>query len=154
MAGTSEKEQTRLAWLGARTGLIADAARGVATVATYGVLGLLLWSGSMEFAVGATAVLAIRSGSAGINDLVLTVTDVQEESLFVADLEALCEEAERRAIPAGGKDLPEHCAEIRFENVTFTYHAVRSRRCARSAWSSRRAGRWRWWAGTVRARPR
>ncbi|MFE5209958.1 ABC transporter ATP-binding protein [Streptomyces sp. NPDC056600] len=122
MAETSEKEQTRLAWLGARTGLIADSARGVATVATYGVLGLLLWSGSMEFAVGATAVLAIRSGSAGINDLVLTVTDVQEESLFVADLEALCEEAERRAIPAGGKDLPDHCGEIRFENVTFTYH--------------------------------
>lgn len=45
MAETSEREQTRLAWVAARTGLLADGARGVATVAAYGVLGLLLWNG-------------------------------------------------------------------------------------------------------------
>ncbi|MGK5629321.1 ABC transporter ATP-binding protein [Streptomyces sp. URMC 123] len=121
MAETSEREQTRLARIGARTGLVADAARGVATVATYAVLGLLLAGGEMALAVGGTAVLAIRTGSASITDLVLRITDVQEESLFVADLETLCEEAERRAIPATGLDLPEHPEEIRFENVTFTY---------------------------------
>lgn len=121
MAETSEREQTRLAWIGARTGLFADAARGLATVATYGVLGLLLWHGHMALAVAGTAVLAIRTGSASITDLVLGVTDVQEESMFVADLETLCEEAVRRAIPSGGLDLPEQVREIRFENVTFTY---------------------------------
>ncbi|MBT2489445.1 ABC transporter ATP-binding protein [Streptomyces sp. ISL-96] len=121
MAETSEREQTRLARIGARTGLLADAARGVATIATYAVLGLLLVSGEMALAVGGTAVLAIRTGSASITDLVLRVTDVQEESLFVADLETLCEEAARRTIPTTGLDLPEHLSEIRFENVTFTY---------------------------------
>ncbi|MFJ3581966.1 ABC transporter ATP-binding protein [Streptomyces sp. NPDC090127] len=121
MAETSEREQTRLAWIGARTGLTADAARGLATVATYTVLGLLLWHGQMALAVGGTAVLAIRTGSASITDLVLRVTDVQEESLFVADLETLCEEAVRRAIPSTGLDLPEEVDEIRFEKVTFTY---------------------------------
>ncbi|WP_328885216.1 ATP-binding cassette domain-containing protein [Streptomyces sp. NBC_00316] len=124
MAETSEREQTRLAWIGARTGLTADAARGVATVATYLVLGLLLWNGAMELAVGGTAVLAIRTGSASINELVLRVTDMQEESLFVADLERLCEEAERRAIPTTGLDLPEQWNEIRFEKATFTYHGA------------------------------
>ncbi|MDT9687366.1 ABC transporter ATP-binding protein [Streptomyces sp. P9(2023)] len=121
MARTSEREQTRLAWIGARTGLFADATRGIATVATYGVLGLLLWKGQMDLAVAGTAVLAIRTGSASITDLVLRVTDVQEEALFVADLETLCAEAASRAIPTGGADLPEDVDEIRFEKVTFTY---------------------------------
>ncbi|MGW5421983.1 ABC transporter ATP-binding protein [Streptomyces sp. NPDC003943] len=121
MAETSEREQTRLAWIGARTGLTADAARGLATVATYGVLGLLLWYGEMALAVAGTAVLAIRTGSAGITDLVLRLTDVQQESLFVADLETLCEEAVRRAIPTAGRALSDRVDEIRFEKVTFTY---------------------------------
>ncbi|MFD7962315.1 ABC transporter ATP-binding protein [Streptomyces zaomyceticus] len=121
MAETSEREQTRLAWIGARTGLFADTARGFATVAAYGVLGLLLWQGQMDLAVAGTAVLAIRTGSASITDLVLRVTDLQEEALFVADLETLCDEAVRRAIPTGGRDLPGQPAEIRFEKVTFTY---------------------------------
>ncbi|KUH39822.1 MULTISPECIES: ATP-binding cassette domain-containing protein [Streptomyces] len=121
MAETSEREQTRLAWTGARTNVIADSARGVATVATYGALGLLLWHGQMGLAVAGTAVLAIRTGAASITDLVLRVTDVQEEALFVADLEKLCEEATRRAIPTGGLDVPVDAEEIRFEKVTFTY---------------------------------
>lgn len=124
MAETSEREQTRLAWLGVRTDVVANSARGVATLLTYGVLGLLLWSGSMPLAVGATAVLAIRTGSASVNDLVLRITDVQEESLFVADLETLCQEAVSRAIPNGGADLPDRCRQIRFEKVTFTYPGV------------------------------
>ncbi|MFG3040931.1 ATP-binding cassette domain-containing protein [Streptomyces sp. NPDC048330] len=121
MAETSEREQTRLAWIGARTGLFADGARGAATVAAYGVLGLLLWNGQMALAVGGTAVLAIRAGSASITDLVMRVTDIQEESLFVADLERLCVEAERRAIPETGVDVPEDFDAIRFEKVTFSY---------------------------------
>ncbi|MFE6977133.1 ABC transporter ATP-binding protein [Streptomyces sp. NPDC057682] len=121
MAETSEREQTRLAWTGARTNLLADSARGIATIATYGVLGLLLWHGQMGLAVAGTAVLAIRTGASSITDLVLRVTDVQEEALFVADLETLCTEAVRRAIPDGGLDVPENPDQIRFEKVTFTY---------------------------------
>ncbi|MFE7550229.1 ATP-binding cassette domain-containing protein [Streptomyces gardneri] len=124
MAETSEREQTRLAWVAARTGLFADGARGVATVAAYGVLGLLLWNGQMALAVGGTAVLAIRAGSASITDLVLRVTDIQEESLFVADLERLCTEAERRAIPETGVEVPEDFDAIRFEKVSFSYHGA------------------------------
>ncbi|MET8616089.1 hypothetical protein [Streptomyces misionensis] len=102
--------------------MTADTARGLATLATYGVLGLLLWNGGMPLAVGGTAVLAIRSGSASINNLALTVADLQEESLFVADLDRLCTEAERQAIPTTGRDVPSSCKEIHFEKVTFTYH--------------------------------
>ncbi|MBK0373755.1 ABC transporter ATP-binding protein [Streptomyces sp. RB110-1] len=121
MALTSEREQTRLARIGVRITLGADAAAGLATLVTYTALGLLLWQGQMALAVAGTAVFAIRTGAASITDLVGRVTDVQGEALFVADLETLCEEAARRAIPTGGRDLPRTVEEIRFDKVAFTY---------------------------------
>lgn len=121
MAETSEREQTRLARNAARIGLRADGAGGIATLLTYGALGLLLWSGRMDFAVAGTAVLAIRTGVSSLDSLVLQITDLHQESLFVADYERLCTEAGVRAIPAGGAPLPERLREVRFEKVTFTY---------------------------------
>ncbi|WP_093796988.1 ABC transporter ATP-binding protein [Streptomyces sp. Wb2n-11] len=121
MAQTSEREQTRMASEAARKGLIADGATGLATVITYGVLGVLLWTGRMDLAVAGTAVLAIRTGSGSLDQLVLQVTELHQEALFVADFEKLCREAAERAIPATGVDLPEQVDEIRFEKVTFTY---------------------------------
>ncbi|MFD8983958.1 ABC transporter ATP-binding protein [Streptomyces sp. NPDC059564] len=121
MAETSEREQTRLARRAARVGLIADGAGGLATLLTYGALGLLLWSGSMDLAVAGTAVLAIRTGASSLDALVLQITDLHQESLFVADYERLCTEAKARAIPASGEPLPERLREVRFEKVTFTY---------------------------------
>ncbi|MCY0932097.1 ABC transporter ATP-binding protein [Streptomyces sp. H27-H1] len=121
MAQSSEREQTRLARSAARIGLIADAATGIATLLTYGALGLLLWSGRMDLAVAGTAVLAIRTGTSSLSSLVLRTSDLHQESLFVTDFNRLCDEAKARAIPESGEDLPEKVREIRFENVTFTY---------------------------------
>ncbi|MGT2526124.1 ABC transporter ATP-binding protein [Streptomyces nojiriensis] len=121
MAETSEREQTRLARRAARVGLVADGAGGMATLLTYGALGLLLWGGAMDLAVAGTAVLAIRSGASSLDTLVLQITELHQESLFVADFERLCREAERRAIPTGGQPLPERLREVRFDKVTFTY---------------------------------
>ncbi|MFJ3876999.1 ABC transporter ATP-binding protein [Streptomyces sp. NPDC090077] len=121
MAETSEREQTRLARRAARIGLVADGAGGVATLLTYGALGALLWAGAMDLAVGGTAVLAIRTGAASLDVLVLQVTELYQESLFVADFERLCQEARARAVPVGGRSLPERLREVRFDKVTFTY---------------------------------
>ncbi|MET3988298.1 ABC transporter ATP-binding protein [Streptomyces sp. PvR034] len=121
MAQTSEREQTRLARSAAKIGLIADGASGIATLLTYGALGLLLWSGRMDLAVAGTAVLAIRTGSSSLDGLVVQMADLHQESLFVADFERLCTEAKARAIPESGEDLPERVREVRFEKVTFTY---------------------------------
>ncbi|MEU2419980.1 ABC transporter ATP-binding protein [Streptomyces sp. NPDC007851] len=121
MAETAEEEQARLAGLAARTGLIAAAWTGLATVATYATLGALLLGGAMALSVAGTAVIAIRTGSASLNTLVLEINTLHEEALFVGDLERLYVEAAERAIPVGGEPLPEDPREIRFENVTFTY---------------------------------
>jgi ATP-binding cassette subfamily B protein len=121
MSEVAEAEQARLARLAARTGLIAASWTGIATVATYATLGGLLLAGAMALSVAGTAVIAIRSGSASLDSLVLEVNQLHQEALFVGDLQRLCVEAEKRAIPVGGEKLPEDPREIRFENVTFSY---------------------------------
>ncbi|MEW2304143.1 ABC transporter ATP-binding protein [Streptomyces sp. NPDC006655] len=121
MSETAEAEQARLARLAACTGLIAAAWTGLATVATYATLGVLLLSGAMALSVAGTAVIAIRTGSSSLDTLVLEINTLHEEALFVGDLERLYVEAAERAIPVGGDLLPEDPREIRFENVTFTY---------------------------------
>ncbi|MEO3972317.1 ABC transporter ATP-binding protein [Streptomyces sp. CAU 1734] len=127
MAETGEREQTRLASLAARTGLVASGWTGVTTAAAYGTLGLLLWTGAMDLAVAGTAVIAIRTGSANLEALVVQVNYLYEESLFVADLERLCHEADRRLIPSDGCPLPAEVRSIRFEDVSFTYPGAAGR---------------------------
>ncbi|MFF7127072.1 MULTISPECIES: ABC transporter ATP-binding protein [unclassified Streptomyces] len=121
MSETAEAEQARLSRLAARTGLVAAAWTGLATVATYATLGALLLGGAMALSVAGTAVIAIRTGSASLDTLVLEINELHEEALFVGDLQRLYTEAAERAIPAGGLPLPEEPREIRFENVTFGY---------------------------------
>lgn len=127
MSETAEAEQARLARLAARTGLIAAAWTGLATVATYATLGGLLLAGAMALSVAGTAVIAIRTGSSSLDTLVLEVNALHEEALFVGDLQRLYVEAAERAIPVGGAPLPEDPQEIRFENVTFSYPGESSR---------------------------
>ncbi|WP_330457161.1 ABC transporter ATP-binding protein/permease [Streptomyces sp. NBC_00820] len=121
MSETAEAEQARLSRLAARTGLIAATWTGVATLATYATLGALLLGGTMALSVAGTAVIAIRTGSASLDTLVLEINQLHEEALFVGDLQRLYGEAAERAIPVGGEPLPEDPKEIRFENVTFSY---------------------------------
>ncbi|WP_371917056.1 ABC transporter ATP-binding protein [Streptomyces sp. IMTB 2501] len=121
MSETAEAEQTRLARLSARTGLIAACWTGLATLATYATLGALLLAGAMALSVAGTAVIAIRTGSASLDSLVLEINQLHEEALFVGDLQRLYGEAAERAIPVGGESLPNNPREIRFEHVTFGY---------------------------------
>lgn len=121
MSETAEAEQARLSRLAARTGLIAAAWTGLATLATYATLGALLLAGAMALSVAGTAVIAIRTGAASLDTLVLEINQLHEEALFVGDLQRLYAAAAERAIPAGGEPLPEDPKEIRFENVTFSY---------------------------------
>ncbi|MFI6337594.1 ABC transporter ATP-binding protein [Streptomyces sp. NPDC050535] len=127
MSETAEAEQARLARLSARTGLIAAAWTGLATVATYATLGGLLIAGAMALSVAGTAVIAIRTGSASLGTLVLEINSLHEDGLFVGDLQRLYVEAAERAIPPGGEPLPDDPGEIRFENVTFTYPGTSTR---------------------------
>ncbi|MEV6108879.1 ABC transporter ATP-binding protein [Streptomyces sp. NPDC051940] len=121
MSETAELEQTRLARLAARTQLIAACWTALATLVTYATLGALLWGGAMALSVAGTAVIAIRSGAGSLDTLLMELNSLNEDSLFVADLVRMCQEAEEWAVPEGGVPLTAVPEEIRFENVTFTY---------------------------------
>ncbi|MFF3337821.1 ABC transporter ATP-binding protein [Streptomyces flavidovirens] len=121
MSQSQEGEQERLARLAARTGLIAAGWSGIAAAAAYATLGGLLWTGAMALSVGGTAILAIRTGSSSLNNVVLQINWMYEESMFVGDLHRLCEEAAKRTIPVGGLSLPKEPTQITFEDVVFTY---------------------------------
>lgn len=121
MSEAAEAEKDRVAHQEGRTVLIASAWTGLATTATYGALFALLWSGTMALAVAGTAIIGIRTGAASLTTLVNQLNSLNREALHVADLERLVTEADRRAIPSGGVDLPEQVNEIRFENVSFSY---------------------------------
>lgn len=121
MSASSEAEQTRLARLDARTALWASAFTGLATVATYLTLGGLAWTGAVAMSVAGTAVLAIRTGSSSLGGMVHSINYLYDESLFVADWERLCTQAEDWMIPEGGTPLPPVPRRIRCEHVTFRY---------------------------------
>ncbi|MBT1186598.1 ABC transporter ATP-binding protein [Streptomyces sp. CJ_13] len=121
MAEHAEGEATRLAKDKAATELLAAALSGLAALVTYAAMGALIAAGRMDLAVAGTAVIAVRAGSASLGALVATTNTLHEESLYVRDLERFVAEAGRRAIPRGGRPLPERTGTIRLTGVGFGY---------------------------------
>ncbi|MFD7555361.1 ABC transporter ATP-binding protein [Streptomyces sp. NPDC059835] len=121
MGEHAEGEATRLAKDKAATELLAAALSGVAALVTYGAMGALIVTGRMDLAVAGTAVIAVRTGSASLGALVATTNTLHEESLYVRDLERFVAEAGRRAIPTGGRALPERLRAVRLDEVCFRY---------------------------------
>ncbi|WP_405393009.1 ABC transporter ATP-binding protein/permease [Streptomyces sp. NBC_01102] len=121
MAESAEAEQKRLANGKALTELVAAALSGLAMAGTYGVMLWLIVAGHMSLAVAGTAVIAVRSGSAGLGALVMNVNQLHEESLYVRDHDRFLAEAGRRAIPEGGRHLPERVGRVHLDGVTYSY---------------------------------
>ncbi|MFF4343038.1 ABC transporter ATP-binding protein [Kitasatospora sp. NPDC001540] len=121
MSAASVREQSRLARARAATDTLTAALAGLATVGAFTLLGWLVLDHAVPLAAAFTAVLAIRTGAAGIAGLVERINSLYEESLFVRDLDRLRTEGHRRAIPTGGTPLPERPRTITVEDVTFTY---------------------------------
>lgn len=105
MAAGGEAELSRLARQAARTQLLTSAVTGCATVLVYAALVSLQISQQAAIAGFATALLAIRVGTAGLQRLVTGIDQLYEQSLFFGDWVEACREAERMAIPARGKTL-------------------------------------------------
>ncbi|WP_260867628.1 ABC transporter ATP-binding protein [Streptomyces sp. SAJ15] len=121
MSQEHETEQARLARAEAATDLASSAVSGLATAATYGLLGLLLQGGVIPLAVAGTAVIAIRNSTSQLGQLVRQVNHLYEQSLFYLDLEKAVSNAADRAMPTDGHVLKRAPQEIRFDHVTFTY---------------------------------
>jgi ATP-binding cassette subfamily B protein len=121
MAESAEAEQERLAAQKAVTEWVAAALSGLALAATYAAMFWLIRSGHMSLAVAGTAVIAVRSGSAGLGALVMNVNQLHEESLYVRDHSRFLDEAALRTIPAGGEPVPARVERVVLEKVSYRY---------------------------------
>lgn len=102
--------------------LLGDMLKGVATVAVYLALGLLLWDGQVPLAVAGTAVLAIRTGQSSLQNLVYAINQCYEEGLYFGDYIRFCEESGTRLPRRTGRaSAPDGFERIVADNITFTY---------------------------------
>ncbi len=101
--------------------LTGRAAAGVGTAIAYLVLGLLLYGGQMELALAGTAALAMRTASNSLSVTMRAVNAMYEESFYIAFFRRLLLESAKRSPVKDGVVAPPDPAEIRLENVSFTY---------------------------------
>ncbi|MEU8952748.1 ABC transporter ATP-binding protein [Streptomyces sp. NPDC048518] len=121
MAASAEAEQERLASSKAVTEWVASALSGLAMAATYGTMIWLIMAGHMSLAVAGTAVIAVRTGSASLGALVMTVNQLHEESLYVRDHGRFLVEAAQHAIPRSGDPVPGRVGQVSLEHVSYRY---------------------------------
>jgi ABC-type multidrug transport system fused ATPase/permease subunit len=122
LAALAERESIRVALAQARAGVWGRGLAGVATGGIYLTLGLLLNARVMPLASAGTAVLAISSGERALTRVVLAVTTLFENGLYVEDYDRLVADAEARCyLRADAGEAPERVAAITVDNVTFAY---------------------------------
>jgi len=103
------------------TRVLAGVMSGIATVGVYAALGALLAVGAMPLSVAGTAVLAIRSAQAALQQLMYAVNQCYEEGLYFSDYLAFCEDATSRLPPPGLRPAPAGFERIAVSGVTFGY---------------------------------
>src|SRR6516165_3653707 len=106
------------------TRVLAGIMSGIATVGVYTALGALLAVGAMPLSVAGTAVLAIRSAQAALQQLMYAVNQCYEEGLYFSDYLAFCEDATSRLPPPGLRPAPAEFERIAVSDVTFGYPGV------------------------------
>jgi ATP-binding cassette subfamily B protein len=103
------------------TQVMASAMSGIATLGVYATLGALLASGAVPLAVAGTAVLALRSAAASLQQLMYSVNQCYEEGLYFSDYVAFCADAAARIPSAGSLPAPAEFERITAAGVTFCY---------------------------------
>jgi len=103
------------------TKVIGSSLSGLATAGVYAVLGVLLATGILALSVAGTAVLALRSAAASLQQLMYNVNQCYEDGLYFSDYMAFCEDARSRIPPAGATDAPQGFARIVASGITFSY---------------------------------
>jgi len=94
---------------------------GVATAGVYVALGALLAAGALPLSVAGTAVLAIRSAQAALQQLMYSVNQCYEEGLYFSDYQGFCADALTRLPPPGRGPAPAGFERIAATDVTFSY---------------------------------
>ena len=121
LAAYVRQAELRAARQQTETKVIGSALGGLATAGVYVVLGVLLATGLLVLSVAGTAVLALRSASASLQQLMFSVNQCYEDGLYFSDYVAFCEDARSRISPPGAVTAPADFARITASGVTFSY---------------------------------
>ncbi|HEV7964474.1 MAG TPA: ATP-binding cassette domain-containing protein [Actinoplanes sp.] len=121
LLGVATDEEVRVITRQVRTALVGQALSSFATGVTYAALFWLLWTGRMALAEAGAAAYAINMGIGKLTELAFSANRVYEQGLYFADFQGFCDLSLARAEPAPGGGAPARFAEIRLDDVTFSY---------------------------------
>jgi ATP-binding cassette, subfamily B, bacterial len=124
LAAYARSAELRAAQQQTVTKVIGSALGGLATAGVYAVLGVLLATGFLALSVAGTAVLALRSAAASLQQLMYSVNQTYEDGLYFSDYVSFCEDAQARIPPPGLADAPRGFTKIVASGVTFSYPGV------------------------------
>ena len=120
-ADAFEAEQTRLARADVWTNLKSSAVSGATVLATYALLLWLFWHGQVPLATVGTAVLAIRLGTAQMDNMIQALTLAYEYGLYLNDWTEAIAIADAAQIPATGVVPSGPPSTIAIRGMGFTY---------------------------------
>jgi len=120
-ADAFEAEQTRLARADVWTNLKSSAVSGATVLATYALLLWLFWHGQVPLATVGTAVLAIRLGTAQMDNMIQALTLAYEYGLYLNDWTEAIAIADAAQIPATGVVPSGPPTTIAIRGMGFTY---------------------------------
>ena len=106
------------------TKLVGSSLGGLATAGVYAVLGVLLATGFLALSVAGTAVLALRSAAASLQQLMYSVNQTYEDGLYFSDYLSFCADANTRIPVPGPAPAPPDFDRIVASGVTFSYPGV------------------------------
>ncbi|MFD4916631.1 ATP-binding cassette domain-containing protein [Streptomyces virginiae] len=101
--------------------LTAATASGVFVLATYGALAGLVAGGYMAIAAAGTALVAMRTSTAALSQLVVYGAAMFQHALYLGDYTAFVAEAAERSGPRGPQVMEVAPEKIRLEEATYTY---------------------------------
>lgn len=104
-----------------RVYLVAAVCSGVFVVATYGALAGLVLGGYMAIAAAGTAIVAMRTSTAALSQLVVYGAAMFQHALYLGDYTTFVQEAAAKSGPRGPQVIETGPEKIRLEEATYTY---------------------------------
>ncbi|MFE9258563.1 ATP-binding cassette domain-containing protein [Streptomyces sp. NPDC006879] len=101
--------------------LVAATASGAFVVAMYGALAGLVIGGYMALAAAGTAIVAMRTSTAALSQLVVYGAAMFQHALYLGDYTTFVKEAAQNSGPRGPHVMESAPEKIRLEEVTYTY---------------------------------
>jgi ATP-binding cassette subfamily B protein len=101
--------------------LIGRTVAGVGTGLAYLMLGVLLYTEAMPLALAGAAMVAMRTASTSLNSTIHGVNRLYEDSFYIDLYAKLLADARGRHRSHASTPAPVNPAEIRLDNVTYTY---------------------------------